>query len=125
MMLNTDDGVRMNPYSASIKKNWRGIILILISAFTLAGGQFLWKLSLGNNPFLLVSGFALYGLGAFFMIASYRFGSLSVLHPMMSASYVFAFILGGVFLKESITLLMLLGLLIIIIGNIFVGGGDN
>ena len=115
----------MNPYSVSIKKNWRGIILILISAFTLAGGQFLWKLSLGNNLLLLISGFALYGLGAFFMIISYRFGSLSVLHPMMSASYVFAFILGGVFLKESITILMILGLLVIIIGNIFIGGGDN
>jgi drug/metabolite transporter (DMT)-like permease len=44
---------------------------------------------------------------------------------MMSASYVFAFILGGIFLKESITILMIFGLLIIIIGNIFVGGGDN
>jgi drug/metabolite transporter (DMT)-like permease len=98
---------------------------ILISAFALAGGQFLWKLSLGNDLFLLVSGFALYGIGAIFMIASYRYGSLSVLHPMMSASYVFAFILGGIFLKESITILMIFGLLIIIIGNIFVGGGDN
>lgn len=115
----------MASYITSLKKNWSGIVLILISATTLAGGQFLWKISGGLNLFLLISGFVLYGLGAVFMIISYRFGSLSVLHPMMSASYVFAFIFGGFFLKETITDFMILGLILIIFGNILIGGGDD
>jgi drug/metabolite transporter (DMT)-like permease len=115
----------MVSYIRSLKKNYIGIVLILISAMTLAGGQLTWKISGGVNPFLLISGFALYGIGALFMIISYRFGSLSVLHPMMSASYVFAFIFGGLFLQETITNLMILGLILIIIGNILIGGGDD
>jgi drug/metabolite transporter (DMT)-like permease len=112
-------------YIKSLKKNWIGIVLILISAITLAGGQLIWKISGGFNLFLIFSGFVLYGLGAVFMIISYRFGSLSVLHPMMSVSYVFAFIFGGFFLHETITNFMILGLIIIIIGNILIGGGDD
>jgi drug/metabolite transporter (DMT)-like permease len=115
----------MTSYIKSLKKNWIGIILILISALALAGGQFIWKLSGGTSLLLLISGFAFYGFGALFMIISYRFGSLSVLHPMMSASYVFAFIFGGFFLQETITDFMILGLILIIIGNILIGGGDD
>jgi drug/metabolite transporter (DMT)-like permease len=109
----------------SIKKNYIGIIIILFSSFTLAVGQLFWKISAGENPSFLALGFVLYGIGAILMVIAYKHGSLSVLHPMMSASYIFAFILGSLFLNETIGLGKTVGLIFIILGCFLIGGGDD
>jgi drug/metabolite transporter (DMT)-like permease len=109
----------------SIKKNYVGIIFILVSSFTLAAGQLFWKISAGENLYFLALGFALYGSGAILMIIAYKHGSLSVLHPMMSASYIFAFIIGYLFLNENIGLGKTVGLVFIILGCFLIGGGDD
>lgn len=109
----------------SIKKNYIGIILILISSFTLAAGQLFWKISAGENLYFLALGFVLYGSGAILMIVAYKHGSLSVLHPMMSVSYVFAFIMGFSFLNENISLGKIVGLILIILGCFLIGGSDD
>lgn len=108
----------------SVEKNLYGILLILISAVLLSIGQLIWKLSGGHSILLLVTGFVLYGIGAVFMITAYRHGTFSTIHPMMSTSYILAFLLGWLFLNEKISLVMVAGLILILIGNIFIGVGD-
>ncbi len=115
----------MNRFTRSIKENRTGIILMTIAAFLISLGQMYWKLSGAGINLELIGGFIFYFLGAVLMIVSFRFGSLSVLHPLLSLGYVFALFLGVFFVGESIGLLHLLGMLLIIIGVILIGGGDH
>lgn len=109
----------------SYKKNKIGILLMIVSAICACIGQLLWKLSVNGNIFTLFLGFIFYGIGALIMIMAYRFGSLSVLQPMLSLSYILSTILGYFFLDESITYTKLLGIFVIIIGVTLIGGGDD
>ncbi|CUO20211.1 membrane protein%2C transporter of cations and cationic drugs [Hungatella hathewayi] len=88
-------------------------------------GQLFWKLSTGGQTSFLFVGFLLYGFGALVMMVAYRFGSLSVLQPMLSLNYVFSIVLSAFVLKETITLLKCIGVLIIISGVILIAGGDE
>ena len=114
----------MSDFILSIKKNYKGIILMFFASLLTAYGQMLWKISNGKELIFIISGFALYGVGAVLMIIAFRYGSLSVLHPMMSFGYIFVIILGKTILKESITPMHLIATAIIICGVILIGGGD-
>lgn len=114
----------MNNFVLSIKKNYKGIILIIFASLLTAYGQMLWKISNGRELKFIISGFLLYGVGAVLMIIAYRYGSLSVLHPMMSFGYIFVMILGTTILKESVTPMHLIATFIIICGVALIGGGD-
>ena len=94
------------------------------SAIVVAFAQFLWKTSGGTNLILLAVGIFLYGASSLLMIIAYRFGSLSVLHPILSISYGFGLALSHFILKESISWLNILGVLMIIFGVALIGGGD-
>ena len=59
------------------------------------------------------------------MLVAFKFGSLSVLHPMLSLSYIFALVFGKLFLGEYISVLKILGIASIIVGVAFIGGGDE
>jgi drug/metabolite transporter (DMT)-like permease len=98
-----------------------GVVLILLSAFMTSIGQLLWKLSDGSSLLLILSGFALYGLGAVTMTISFRFGEMSVLHPMLGASLVLSIVYGSIFLNEQITTGKLVGAMLIILGLICLG----
>lgn len=109
----------------SIKKNRVGIILMCISSFCVCIGQLLWKLSAEESLAILLAGFAFYGVGALIMILAYKFGSLSVLQPMLSMNYIFSILLATVVLKETITITKIIGVVIIMIGVAFIAGGDQ
>ena len=96
-----------------------------ISSVLVCVGQLMWKLATDGNIVLLLIGFGLYGLGALVMIYAYRFGSLSVLQPVLSLNYVFTILLSHFVLKEVITLSKVIGVLIIIIGVLLIAGGDE
>lgn len=83
------------------RTGWIGVVLMLICAVCLCTGQFIWKYYEGLLP--LIVGFGIYGLGALAMLCAYRFGSLSVLQPINSVSYVIAAVLGSIFFHETIT----------------------
>ena len=108
----------------SILKNKKGIILMLLSSICVCIGQLLWKLSTSGNIILLL-GFFFYGIGALIMIIAYRFGELSVLQPMLSLNYVLSILLAVTILKEEITILKFIGVLVIIAGVVIIAGGDN
>jgi len=74
---------------------------------------------------MLFSGFFIYGIGALFMLVAYKFGSLSVLQPILSSSYIFSTILAVTILKESMTLSKLTGIILIVISVILIGSSDK
>ncbi|PLR78265.1 hypothetical protein CU633_07050 [Bacillus sp. V3-13] len=117
--------IKITRIKESIIKNKIGISFILCASFSTALGQMFWKLSEGNINFYVLFGFFLYFLGAVLMIIAYRFGSLSVLHPLLSIGYVFALLLSSLFLGEMITYKEILGILLILVGSVLIGGGED
>ncbi len=109
----------------SIKENRIGIIIMLISSLFVCFGQLFWKLSLDKGILYLLLGFLFYGIGAILMIVAYKFGRLSVLQPMISSGYIISIIVGAIFLKESITVFKIIGVMVIILGIVVIGGSDE
>ena len=72
---------------ASFKKNKKGILLMLCASLCVCTGQLFWKLSDAHGLLFLLLGFGLYGLGALITLTAYRYGSLSVLQPVLSMNY--------------------------------------
>lgn len=73
----------------------------------------------------MLAGFAFYGVGALVMIVAYRYGKLSVLQPMLSLNYVVSIVLAVLVLKENITILKCIGVIVIISGVVLIAGGDE
>ena len=127
----------------SLKRNGKGIILMLISALSLSVGQLLWKLAdvsdlvapllAGDISFAgiwkvflaVLPGFIVYAVGALIMTIAFGYGELSVLQPVNSMSYVYALILSAIFLTELISWLTIIGIFVIIAGVIMIGGSDK
>ncbi len=109
----------------SFRKNKKGIILIIISSICVCFGQLLWKLGVDANYINILFGFLLYGIGALIMVIAYKYGSLSVLQPMLSLNYVITIAISYFVLNEIITIGKVAGITIIIIGVILIGGGDK
>lgn len=115
----------MKNFFHSFNKNKKGIILIILSSIFVVVGQLLWKLSATEGIIIMILGFGFYGIGALIMLYSYKFGSLSVLQPFLSFSYVLSLILGSLFFNEKITANKVIGIIIILFGIILIGGGDE
>jgi undecaprenyl phosphate-alpha-L-ara4N flippase subunit ArnE len=109
----------------SFQKNRRGIFIMAISAICVCVGQLLWKLSTQYGILPLILGFFFYGIGACLMLLAYRYGSLSVLQPMLSLNYVLSMILAAWILHEEITLYKCVGVVAMIIGVVLIAGGDE
>ena len=103
----------------------KGIVLIIIAALCTSFGQLFWKIGVGYNILMILLGFFLYGIGALSMIIAFKFGNLSILHPLMCIGYIFALINGALFLNEKITTNHAIGIIIIIIGVIFIAKGEK
>ena len=103
----------------------KGILLMLISSICACLGQLLWKISADRGMLFVIAGFLLYGIGGLTMVVAYRFGRLSVLQPMMSLNYVLSILLAAFVLRENITLIKCIGVLLIIAGVVFIAGGDE
>ena len=109
----------------SLLQNKNGILMMMASSLLACAGQLLWKLSVDHGMWVMMAGLCLYGVGALFMLIAYRYGSLSVLHPVMSLSYVFSLIFGAWFLGEPIGAFKIIGVAVIMTGVVLIGGGDR
>ena len=98
---------------------------MLLAAVSACIGQLCWKLASTHGIIFALIGFALYGLGAVLMILAYRFGSVSVLQPLLGTNYVLSVILGFFVLGEAVTVTKIIGIVIITAGVIFIAGGDE
>lgn len=85
----------------SFEKNKKGILLMLIAAVFACVGQLLWKLSVTNGIWYMLLGFGMYGFGALLMLIAYRYGSVSVLQPMLSTNYVLSAVLGFLYCRKK------------------------
>ena len=101
------------------------MLLMLLSALTVAVGQLMWKQSQGTDLVRLVAGFALYGAGALLMVLAFKHGKLSVVHPVLSFSYVFGIFFGYFFLGDVLNVHQMVAIALIIVGVVFIGGGDK
>lgn len=117
--------INMNSIISSLKKNQKGITLILLSSICTTAGQYMWKISAMHNLFYIMIGFCFYGIGAVGMIIAFKYGSFSVIHPMMSMGYVFTVIISYLFLHEIINFQKVIGILFIMVGVAFIGVGDE
>ena len=109
----------------SLKKNRKGILMMLASALCVCVGQLFWKLSVDEGWLLLLAGFALYVIGALLMVVGYRFGKLSVLQPVLSVNYGLSVVLGFMVLGEAVTLQKCVAIIIIVAGVFLVAAGDE
>ena len=75
-----------------------------------------WRIGLGIGLFLLSSVFYLLGL---------KHGSLTVLYPLVSLGYVWTLFWSRLFFREPFNRSKLLGLLLILIGVLFIGLGNR
>lgn len=98
---------------------------MLISSICACVGQLLWKLAAGGALWIVLLGFVFYGVGALFMIIAYRFGKVSILQPILSLNYVLSVILAATILKEEITLVKCIGVLLIILGVFLIATADK
>ncbi len=108
----------------SFKSNRKGILLMLVSSLLACSGQLFWKLAVEGSLWELLLGFALYGLGAIVMIVAYKFGSLSVLQPVLSINYILSVCIGHWVLGEQLCRLNTLGVFAVMLGVILIAGGD-
>ena len=99
--------------------------MMIVSSICACVGQLLWKLSAVEGIMMMLAGFVLYGIGALVMIAAYRFGKLSVLQPILSLNYVLSIVLAAVVLKEEVTIIKCIGVLVFIAGVVLIAGGDE
>lgn len=108
----------------SFRKNGKGVLLMVVSSLLACFGQLLWKLSVKGDIWELLLGFALYGLGAIVMIVAYKFGSLSVLQPVLSVNYILSILIGYFILGEQLSLVNVLGVVAVVSGVVLIAGGD-
>ncbi|WP_258012632.1 EamA family transporter [Paenibacillus sp. F4] len=98
------------------------LLFVLMTMFGALGGLFLKKLSLYtigiNKPFLMhffLAGF-LYALGAFLNIILLKFIPYTVVYPLTAFTYIWTLIFSRIFLKETISVTKIGGVLLIICG---------
>lgn len=115
----------MNNQKTNKQKITTAFILIILAALMSSVGQFFWKLGANSESigilFFYLIGFIATGIGMFVMMASFRFGQVSILQPMMSIGYAFSIVIGYLFLNEPITLYKFFGTLFIIVGAVLLG----
>ena len=109
----------------SLKNNQKGILIMLCSSIFACVGQLFWKISATEGILWAILGLGFYGIGALFMLTAYKFGKVSVLQPVLSMNYVLSIVLGALILKETVTILKVIGVCIIMAGVVMIGGSDN
>lgn len=111
----------------SFKQNRIGIILIIITSLLTSFGQLFWKLGQTDDRGLLfiLIGFAFYGVGTILMVLAFRYGSFSVLHPLLACGYIFGLTWAKIFLNENISVIQGVGIFLIMIAVVMIGGGDE
>jgi len=73
----------------------------------------------------LITGMALYIIGAVIMIIAFRGGEVSVLYPIIATSYIWVSLLSVYFFNETLNILRWIGIFIIIAGIIFISTGSK
>jgi uncharacterized membrane protein len=76
--------------------------------------------AMATNWFI-IAGIAVYGVSSILFIPALRGGDLSVLYPLVASSYIWVSIWSVLFLKERMTALKIIGIILILAGISFIG----
>ncbi|RKZ20859.1 hypothetical protein DRQ18_05505 [bacterium] len=101
----------------------KSILLFLLAAFMGAFGQYLYKrgATFGFFNWRILLGVLLYiGVMLCFVLAFKLGGELTVLYPVYATTFIWAMLIGYIFLKEPITGWKILGTLFILMGIYFI-----
>lgn len=113
-----------------MKKNKIALILIILSTFLTAGGQFFFKnaTNIGINSFniLLTNiplylGIICYAFGTILLIYALKKDELSVLYPLFATTFIWVTLISYYFFNEPISLTTFFGLIFIISGVSLLG----
>lgn len=113
-----------------MKEIW-AIFMVLIACILTAFGAILLKRGSKKFEFEfnqiknkhLIFGVLLYGFSTLLFIPALKYSELSVIYPLVATVYIWVTLLSKRFLKEEINAYKWLGILLIIIGVIFIGVG--
>lgn len=112
-------------------KTW-AILLVLGTTVLMSIAQIFYKFGankIGEIPFyfnyFIVIGLIIYILSATLLLFSLKYGELSVIYPLVGASYIWVAIFSAYFFNETFNTLKIIGIIVIIIGVIFVGIGGK
>jgi len=113
----------------------KAIIFALICTLFTSLGQILWKFGLfkiwGSNLLTILNvpficGFIAYGLGALFMILSFKYGDLSLVYPLIATGYVWVSLASPWFFpNDTLNLMKGIGVIVIVISVGILGWGSS
>ncbi|MBW2974234.1 hypothetical protein KY366_00820 [Candidatus Woesearchaeota archaeon] len=114
-------------------KLWAIGLMVLCTIFT-SVAQVFYKLGAARLSFSVISlitnlplltGMALYVLGAFIMIIAFKGGDVSVLYPIIATDYIWVSLMAAYFFNEALNLFKWTGVFLIIAGIVFIGLGSK
>ena len=122
--------------TSTVAQKRRSLVLIILFTILAAAAQVLFKLGTARlnghvsllvvaTDFPLLSGLALYGIGAAMMILALRHGELSVLYPLISLSYVWVAIISVTMFGEMMNPYKIAGICVIMAGVGVMGMGAH
>ena len=106
--------------------------LVLLAAFLGSLGPIMLKKASGNISFNLIKiiknyhlilGIFFYGIGTILFIPALKGGELSVLYPLVATVYIWVSIWSIILLKEKMNRQKWIGVLLVVLGVIFIGLG--
>lgn len=108
-------------------------IVLICTIFTTIGQllfkqgsfTFTWDIMSILTNFPLILGLASYGLGAVLLIFALRYGELSIIYPFVALTFVWVAIGSYAFFGESFTPVKIMGILLIILGTVYISRGAN
>lgn len=112
----------------------QSIVLVFVASFVGSFGALFLKAGAGKLHFglrylvfngRLIAGVALFVASSIAYVVGIRRGELSVLYPLVSLSYIWALLWSRLFLKEPLTRNKCFGLLLIVLGIVFIGIGNR
>lgn len=113
------------------KKRLVAIISIVLATILTTTGQLLWKFGVkdivdgaGLAAYInwaIFFGCVAYGLAAILMIIALKYWELSRIHPFLALGFVWVTLFAPLFLGEVIGLTRIIGIIVIIIGVVFIG----
>jgi len=108
----------------------KAIIIVILCTLLTSLGQLLIKFGVNKLSFSnlitilnihLILGILVYGFAAVLFIGVLRKVDLSLVYPIIGTSFVWVSILSYIFLKETINLFKISGILVIILGVALIG----
>ena len=112
----------------------RSILLVFSCTVLGAAAQILMKLGMAHftpslpailTNYLLLAGYALYGVNTLMLVLALREGELSMLYPIIALTYVWVTLLSYALLREPPNLYKNVGIATIVIGVAVIGRGGK